>query len=323
MLSRIADSLYWMARYLERVDNTVRLIEINLLHLLEVDDQVAAEAHWRPLLAISQNDDVYRTVNPDGAITQERVIRFLTHERSNPNAIRGALRLARDNARVVRDRISREMWEIMNELWLRAEPHLERAEGPESMVQFCRAVRSEVARFHGATVSTMMRGEAFGFYQLGTFVERADMTARILDVKYHLLLPELSLVGSALDYYQWAALLKSLSGFEAYRRRHQTAFSPAAVAAFVIQEADFPRSIRFSLDRVVQALQAIDGPEGASAAGRVAAALRQEVIERSGEGIFIDGLHEFLVRVVAGVAEVDVRLRDALFHAATEAPCAI
>jgi uncharacterized alpha-E superfamily protein len=323
VLSRIADSLYWMSRYLERVDNTVRLIEINLLHLLEVDDQGAAEAHWRPLLAISQNADAYVTVNPDEQITQTRVIRFLTQERANPNAIRGCLRLARDNARVVRDRISREMWEIMNELWLRAEPHLERAEGPESMVPFCRAVRSEVARFHGATVSTMMRGEAFGFYQLGTFVERADMTARILDVKYHLLLPELSLVGSALDYYQWAALLKSLSGFEAYRRRHQTAFSPAAVAAFVIQEADFPRSIRFSLDRVVQAIAAIDGPREMSPAGRVAAEIRVDVVERPGEGIFNHGLHEFLMHVVSRVADVDTCLRDALFHAATEAPCAI
>ena len=323
MLSRIADSLYWMARYLERVDDTARLIEINLLHLLEADETASAETHWRPLLGISAGAATYADLHPDGVVTQERVIRFLTRERANPNAIRACLRLARDNARVVRDRVSKEMWEIMNELWLRAAPHLDRADGPDSMIQFCRSVRSEVARFHGATVSTMMRGEAFGFYQLGTFVERADMTARILDVKYHLLLPELTLVGSALDFYQWAALLKSLSGFEAYRRRHQTGFNPADVAEFVLREPDFPRSLRFSLDRIAQALQAIDSGREASATARVVTALHAELAEPAPGDIFRGGLHEFLIGFVAGVAEIDATLRGDLFHTAAEVPCDI
>ena len=322
MLSRIADSLYWMSRYLERVDNTARLIEINLLHLLEADDRVTPETHWQPLLAISNNAPAYDALYQDGQVSQPRVIRFLTQERTNPNAIRNCLRLARDNARVVRDRISREMWEIMNELWLRAEPHLGRAEGPDSMVQFCRTVRSEVARFHGATVSTMLRGEAFGFYQLGTFVERADMTARILDVKYHLLLPELSPVGSALDYYQWAALLKSLSGFEAYRRIYHTGFSPAAVAEFVVRTSEFPRSLRFSLDRIDQALQVIDEGHGASSTAALVTTLQNELIARPCGEVFQEGLHEFLAQFVARISTIDTTLRAELFYAATEDACA-
>jgi uncharacterized alpha-E superfamily protein len=323
VLSRIADSLYWLARYLERVDDTARLIEINLLHLLEAEEPASAETHWRPLLGISGNAAAYDALHADGLVTQDRVIHFLTRERTNPDAIRACLRLARDNARVVRDRISKEMWEIMNELWLRAAPHLDRDDAPDSMVQFCRTVRSEVARFHGVTVGTMMRGEAFGFYQLGTFVERADMTARILDVKYHLLLPALSLVGSALDYYQWAALLKSLSGFEAYRRRHQTGFSPATVAAFVVREPEFPHSLCFCLDRIAQALIAIDAGREASATARVVTALYTELVEPSPEDVSGSGLHDFLVRFVAGIGEVDATLRGELFHSAAEVPCAI
>ncbi len=149
----------------------------------------ARPAPWRPLLSISGSEAAYAARNSDG-ITGQRVIEFMVRERANSNAIRSCLRLARDNARVVRDRISKEMWEVMNELWLRSEPSLTSPMSPERTAPFCRFVRGEVARFHGVTVSTMMRGEAFGFYHLGTFVERADMTARILDVKYHLLLPE-------------------------------------------------------------------------------------------------------------------------------------
>ena len=317
MLSRIADSLYWMSRYLERVDNTARLIDINLLHLLEAEDAVPAAEHWRPLLSISSSAEAYQTLHPDGALTAGRVIQFLVHERTNPSSIRSSLRGARDNARVVRDRLSKEMWEIMNEFWLRAEPIFKSAEPQERMAEFCRYVRNEVARFHGVTVSTMMRGEAWGFYQLGTFVERADMTARILDVKYHLLLPGPELVGSALDYYQWAALLKSLSGFEAYRRKYHTGMRPASVAEFVILAPDFPRSLRFSVDRIAQALGAIATVAPGSDVARAVAGLETDVAHPSADAIFSQGLHEFLEAFVARVAALDQGLHDEVFHGAT------
>lgn len=289
MLSRIADSLYWMSRYLERVDATSRLVEINLLHLLEGEDTLGDAAEWRPLLAICGHEAAFAAASggrePNGA----RTIEFITRGKENPGSIRHSLRLARENARVVRDRISKEMWECVNELWLRSEERLGR---PLSADHF-RMLRSEVARFHGLTVSTMVRGEAFGFYLLGFFLERADMTSRILDVKYHLLLPDVALVGSPLDYYQWAALLKSMSGFEAYRRRHP-ALRPASVAEFVILDPDFPRSLRFAVDRIQQALVSVGSPRASSSASAAAFELASLLDKHDASALLEGGLHEFL-----------------------------
>ncbi len=314
MLSRIADALYWMSRYLERADNTARLVEINLLHLLEAEDVLSEAAQWRPLLRISGSEEVYKQWSAGMDIGAHKVIQFMTQERANPNAIRSSLRLARENARVVRDRISREMWESMNELWLQVESHLRSPLVPERATGFYRQVRNSVARFHGLTVSTMIRGESFGFYQLGTFVERADMTARILDVKYHLLLPDLTLVGSALDYYQWAALLKSLSGFEAYRRKHHSDFRPIDVADFMIFETEFPRALRFSVERIAQALSTV-GCTPASASFEAKMRLLQQLEESSPENVFEQGMHEFLSAFLANVGALQLALATDYFDA--------
>ena len=268
MLSRIADSLYWMSRYLERAGNTARLIDINLLYLLEAEDALSPAAQWRPLLSISGSEDIYAHCYPGADITAHKMIQFMTQERSNPNAIRTSLRLARENARVVRDRISKEMWEAMNELWLHTDRQLQAPLLPERAAALYAEVRNGVARFHGVTSNTMMRGEGWGFYVLGIFLERADMTARILDVKYHLLLPDLSMVGSPLDYYQWAALLRSLSGFEAFRRKYHAGLRPIDVAEFVIFERDFPRSLRFCVSRMQAAFEDIGAPTPDSPSAR-------------------------------------------------------
>ncbi len=315
MLSRIADSLYWMSRCLERVDNTARLIEINLLHLVETQDHLSRAAQWRPLLSISGSEEAFEQRYGAGEISAARVIRFLSQERSNPNAIHSSLRLARENARVVRDRISKEMWQAVNDLWLGVDLHLKEPLVPERAAAFYASVRNEVARFHGLTVSTMVRGEAFGFYQLGTFVERADMTARILDVKYHLLLPEASMVGSPLDYYQWAALLKSLSGFEAYRRQYQAGLRPRDVAEFVLFEENFPRSLRFSVQRIEEALGTIGAgaPDGPSV--EAVRRLRDLLDHNSAETVFAQGVHEFLQGFEEEVSRLNTALAADYFEA--------
>lgn len=250
MLSRIAESLCWMSRYLERADNTARLMEINLLYLVEAEEHLSEAVMWRPLLSISGSEAAFAQYYNATEITAQNVIQFMTKGPANPNAIHPSLRLARENARMVRDRISKEMWQGMNELWWMVDTRLKSALPPERAAAFYASVRNEVARFHGLTSSTMMRGEAYGFYQLGTYAERADMTARILDVKYHILLPDAAMVGSPLDYYQWAALLKSLSGFEAYRRKYHTGMRPIDVTQHAIFEGDFPRSLQFAVDRI-------------------------------------------------------------------------
>jgi len=293
MLSRIAHSLFWLSRYLERADNTARLIEINLSYLLEAGEALSEVSQWRPLLMISGSEGAYGDLI-GAEITGPRVLQFLTREGDNPNSIRSCLRMARENARVVRDQISKEMWESINELWLFADERLKESLTEETMAPFYGAVRREVARFHGTTASTMMRGEAYGFYLLGTHLERADMSARILDVKYHLLLPNLSLVGSALDYYQWGALLKSLSGFEAYRRSFQTGLQPVDVAGFVILENNFPRSLAFCIDRMIQALRRIGSKGPETQTYQVLSRLMEDLHESSPAQIFEQGLHEFL-----------------------------
>jgi uncharacterized alpha-E superfamily protein len=308
MLSRIADSIYWMSRFLERAESTARLVEINLLHAVEAEHTLSEAAEWKPLLSICGKEADYEEVSEGGELIGARVIQFLTRERRNGSSIRTCLRLARENARVVRDRISKEMWEDVNELWLRSEERLQRPLAAE----YYRWLRGEVDRFHGTTSSTMMRGEAFAFYLLGFFLERADMTARILDVKYHLLLPELSLVGSALDYYQWAALLRSLSGFEPYRRRHPRLL-PIDVAEFVVLDVDFPRSLCFAVDRMEQALAKISSPSPDSPSLHALERLRETLEKQTAEGLFDQGLHEFLGRFLAGLAELHGAVQDEYF----------
>jgi len=317
MLSRIADSLYWMSRYLERADGTARLLEINLTHLLEAEDLLPEAAEWKPLLVICGYETAWTELAGGREANGPRVTEFMTREPRNPGSIRASLRLARENARVVRDRISKEMWEGLNELWLRSEERLERPPDPE----YYRWLRSEVARFHGLTVSTMMRGEAFGFYLLGFFLERSDMTCRLLDVKYHLLLPDLSLVGSPLDYYQWAALLRSLSGFEAYRRKYHM-LRPIDVGEFVILDPDFPRSLRFAVDRMQQALIGIGAKETHSGALAGVAELTRLLEKSDAAGLFQRGLHEFLEELLARLSALHEALREEYFEAHLgNAPC--
>ncbi|HVM96479.1 MAG TPA: alpha-E domain-containing protein [Candidatus Acidoferrales bacterium] len=323
MLSRIADSLHWMSRYLERADNTALLIEINLLYLLEAEDQLTEAAQWRPLLAICGSEAAYSETYKGAPITANRVIQFLTQQRANPNAIRSSLRLARENARVVRDRISKEMWEAMNQMWLQVDRQLSGPLLPERAAGFYSEVRSGVARFHGITVSSMMRGQPFNFYLLGTFLERTDMTARILDVKYHLLLPDTSMVGSPLDFYQWAALLKSLSGFEAFRRNYHAGLRPIDVAQFIIFEPDFPRSLRFSLDRMKQAIDELAETARDERSADCMSRLLARLEDTNAEQVFERGLHEFLEDFLDGVRELNDALAARYFEAFLgDEPCA-
>jgi uncharacterized alpha-E superfamily protein len=281
-------------------------VEINLLHMVEAEDVAGEAAEWKPLLAIC-GDEVLTLAARLRLATRDQFLGFLTHQRENPGAIRASLRAARENARVVRDRISKEMWECVNELWLRSEERFKKPLAPD----YYGTLRSEVARFHGLTVSTMMRGEAFGFYLLGFFLERADMTCRILDVKYHLLLPDVSLVGSPLDYYQWAALLKSMSGYEAFRRRY-AALRPLDVAEFVILDPDFPRSLRFAADRIEQALVSV-GPHAAASA---AAAELSSLLEKHDADLFLrEGLHEFLGQFLKRSSALHAALEEEYFEA--------
>jgi len=313
MLSRIADSIYWMSRYLERAGDTARLMEINLIYLIEAVEDMSEGDKWRPLLGITSAEDSFAALYGDDAqVTQSQVLQFMTAEKTNGNSIRTCLRLARENARIARDRISKEMWETINELWLSVDHQLKTPLHPLRAGQFYSYVRGEVARFNGVTITTMMRGEGFGFYRLGTFIEQSDMTARILDVKYHLLLPDPLLVGSALDYYQWSALLKSLSGYEAFRRKYHAGFRPLDVVEFTLFEKDFPRSLAYTIERTRTSLLAT-GMKSSRRSMKSLEQLQAMLSGNSAELIFESGLHEFLARFLTGISDLNNSVQADLF----------
>ncbi len=314
MLSRIAENLYWMSRYLERANNSSRLIGINLNYLVEAEDVLPESAQWSPLLTITGTSSLYETVHPGKEVTGEQVIDFLTREVSYPSSVWNCLRLARETARIVRDRISKEMWESMNDFWLQVDSQLQRRLPLEDWPDFHKFVRNGVALFNGLSISTMMRGESFFYHQIGTFLERADMTARILDVRYHLLLPDLSMVGSALDYYQWAALLKSLSGFEAYRRKVHAGFKPIDVAEFVIFEKDFPRSLRYSIEHLYSGLNKLRSSLMQQTSLGVISSLLEDWEHADIQEVFYKtGLHEFLQNFLKKTSELHQALTKDFF----------
>jgi uncharacterized alpha-E superfamily protein len=315
MLSRMADALYWTGRYLERADNVSRLIEINLLHLVEMEESEFGAAQWRPLLRIMGSEGLFSQLGPDKEIDKDTAVYFLTQERANANAIRPCIQFARENARVVRDRISKEMWECINQMWLAVDKHLKKPLTTAQASAFYYEVRNRVARFHGLTEDTMMRGEAYGFYRLGTSLERADMTVRTLDVKYHILLPSVDMVGSALDYYQWAALLKSLSGFEAYRRAYPGGLRPVDVSEFILLSPIYPRSLRFSIERMGQALKHIGFHAPGTRTCDAYQALKKRIETSTAESIFKQGLHEYLQDTLAQIAALHSALQIDCFEA--------
>lgn len=312
MLSRIADSMYWMARYLERAGETARLMEINLLYLVEAEEDMGEEDKWRPILQITSSELMYAEQFGEGSVSTSRVLQFISAGRSNPSSIRTCLRLFRENARVARDRISKEMWEAVNEIWMSFDERLKGTLTAERTGALFVELRNQVARFNGLVSSTMMRGEAYAFYQLGGCFERADMTSRILDVKYHIILPDLSMVGSALDYYQWAALLKSLSGFEAFRRTYHSGFMPADVAEFVVLNRDFPRSIAFSVERMENALVII-GLQNKNATHTAFDEL-SAIVSVTSQQIFDTGLHEYLENLLCKLSLFHNALAEEFFQ---------
>ena len=216
---------------------------------------------------------------------------------------------------MVRDQISLDMWDCINHLWLWVNDQLKKPISPDRAPQFYSNLRGRVARFHGLTQDTMMRGEAYGFYRLGTYLERADMTARILDVKYHILLPNVDMVGSALDYYQWVALLKSLSGFEAFRRTYHAGLRPIDVTEFILFSKVFPRSLRFSTERLMQALKHIcfNLPEQRTC--QALFELRNSVEHNDALSVFKQGLHEFLQETLRRIADLNAALQTDCFEA--------
>ena len=292
MLSRVADSIYWLSSYIERAENVARFIDVNL-HLM-LDLPTGTSEQWEPL--VQTTGDVPLFAERYGAATQEHVVAFLTFDAHNPNSILSCLRMARENARSVRQSISSEMWEQVNRFYLMVSA----AAGDGRLTQAPHEVLTEIKMashlFVGITDATMSHGEGWHFGRLGRLLERADKTSRILDVKYFILLPAAADVGTPFDDIQWAAVLKSASAFEMYRKRHGR-LSPDRVADFLILDREFPRAMHDCVAKAGESLHAISGtPPGTfqNLAEQHLGRLRSEFDYARIEEIIAGGLHEFL-----------------------------
>lgn len=290
MLSRAANAIYWMGRYLERAENVARIVAVNA-HLILDMGLAPGEAQWKPLITTLGDEALfekrYKTYD------EQSVLRFLTFDADNFNSIYACVCKARENARSVRDVISSEMWEQLNALYHFMMQH-SRQERIDNMQHFYTEVRNASHLFVGLSENTMSHGEGWHFARMGRMLERADKTARILDVKYFLLLPNAEYVDSPYDAVEWAAVLKSATGFEMYRKQfHQINYRD--VAGFLILDDRFPRSMRHSVNAAARSLRAITRELGVEVqAQEEMATLQDSLAHTSIEAVLREGLHEFI-----------------------------
>jgi uncharacterized alpha-E superfamily protein len=291
MLSRVADSIYWMNRYVERAENVARFVDVNLNLLL--DAPMGMEQQWEPIVITTGDQAFFQ--QRYGEATADNILKFLTFDRDYPNSIISCLRSARENARSVREVISSEMWEQVNDFYLMVNEAADVGSLSE-LHRFFPEVKMASHLFAGVMDATMTHNEGRHFGQLGRLLERADKTGRILDVKYYILLPAVTDVGSSLDDLQWIALLKSASAYEMYRKR-QYRITPRGVTEFLILNREFPRSILFCLLEAERSLHKISGtPPGTwrTDSDRTLGRLRSELDYLTIDEIIQHGLHEFL-----------------------------
>ncbi len=256
MLSRVANSIFWMSRYLERADNTARLIETELYMILDLPSLREDPNAWKPLVDITGDGDYFS--EKFGAPTRENVMFFHTFDSDYPHSIKSCLIAARENARSVREVIPSEIWEMINKLYLEVAGRGTSSKAFKRPHKFYSEIKMACHLITGIAYTTMSRGEAWHFSQLGRYLERADKTSRILDVKYFIMLPRLDYVGSSMDNVQWSALLKSTSSFEMYRKRFNL-ISPQNIVDFLIFDREFPRSILYCVNHAEQSLFRIVG----------------------------------------------------------------
>ena len=311
MLSRVADSIYWMSHYVERAENVARFVDVNLhLHL---DLPMVTGEQWEPMVYTTGDYKVFRERYGDP--TREKVIQFLAFDRDNPNSIFSCLRAARENARSIREIIPSEIWEHVNTSYLMVDEAARHDAILEAPHEFFTNVKMASHLFTGLTVTCMPHGEVWHFCRLGRLLERADKTSRILDVKYFLLLPSADDVGSAFDSVQWAALLRSASAFEAYRKRHGR-IAPERVVEFLLLDREFPRAVLYCLERAQDSLHAIsNAPAGTfsnSAEQRCGQLLSELAYAEVGE-IIASGLHEFCDGFQAKLNRVGAAIFDTYF----------
>lgn len=313
MLSRTADHLYWMARYTERAENLARMLEVNYRMSLLPQSAEIIEQGWTATLTIIGLIDAFKQRYE--SVTPANAIAFLAFDRDNPSSIYSCLRGARENARAVRGTLTSEIWETLNATWLETRTLAMQPASDAELNNFFEWVKYRSHLTRGVIQGTMLRDEAWNFTWIGTYLERSDSTARILDVKYHLLLPRGEKAGGATDYYQWSALLHSVSAFEIYRRVYRDLITPRRVAELFVFRDDMPRSLRRCMSQVYTHLTAVSNA-GSAETERRAGELQASLHFGRIEDIFSIGLHEYLVQFLGRTRDLGERVaRDFLVSA--------
>jgi uncharacterized alpha-E superfamily protein len=306
MLSRVASSIYWMSRYLERADNVARFINVNTRLILDMGWE-REKAQWDSLIYASGDQEDFKKRYK--SFDEKNVIHFLTFDEKNPNSILSCIQKVRENARTVREIISSEVWEAINSLYHAVEKH-NRKRKIDDLQNFFHSVQQSNHLLCGLIENTMSHGEGWHFARVGRLLERADKTARILDVKYFLLLPQGEHVDSPYDTVEWGSVLKSVSGFEMYRKQfHRANFRD--VTQFLILDKDFPRAIHFCINTASDSLRHITDMLNVDVpVTREMLKLRESLDNISAETILNRGLHEFIDTLQFNINVVD----DSLYH---------
>lgn len=301
MLGKTAGGLFWMYRYLERAENTARLIatgqRIALTRAREADEE------WHPILQTAAVDHGYYQRYDE--IRGDTAIDWMLRSRDNPSSVLSAVEVARSNARLVRTALTHEVWESMNGAYMALKELLARKVSERDLPATLNAVRQRTALVRGATHGTMLRNDAYDFARIGTFLERADNTARILDVKYYVLLPSTIAVGSSLDNVQWETILRSVSGRGGYRTVHGQDVRPRAIAQFLILDRRMPRSLNFCCAKLRDNLGYVSSDYGTrSNSLTLADALSRRFMSHDIDAIFDYGLHEYIQDLLSALGDL-------------------
>ena len=290
MLSRTADHLFWMSRYIERAENLARLLDVTYQMSLVPQSEDAANRSWNAIIALNSLEEAFAAKYP--AVNGENVLKFMVSDPDNFSSIHSCLRMARENAHAVRGTVTTEMWETLNSTWLEAREKSFEQIANAGIGEYFEWVKMRSSLSRGTTLGTLLQDEAYNFIRLGTLLERADNTARILDVKYHVLRPQ-GEEEVATDFYEWGALLRSVSAFEVYRKVYRDVITPDRVAELLILNRDMPRSLHFCMNSVIKVLELIANRQSGETA-RQAGLLHAQLHYGRIEDILEQGLHGWL-----------------------------
>ena len=316
MLSRTADHLLWMSRYIERAENTARMLDVNYQTSMLPQSALQAEQGWAGMLSICELLPAYRAKYGD--IQPDKVITFMAADADNPSSSIACIQASRENARAVRGSLTTEVWETYNQIWLEARRQLREGilqTDPSAFFEWVK-LHSHLAR--GVILGTMLLDQSVFFMRLGTFLERADNTARLLDVKFHAHLspelfaadPEAANTQEELDFYHWSAILRSVSAFEIYRRVYRDVITPPRVAELLMLRHDMPRSLLACMNEVVANLERIGASVDASHSRRLAGRLQADLQYGDIQEILATGLHAYLTHFLERVHAVGLAVSE-------------